>query len=85
MAIGENAASFDGQWINGLNLFAQGHSINPPKDFDFDDELRGFHPQGVNTLYADGSVNFLNESTDLEVLAALCTRNGHEVISDLQP
>ena len=85
MAVGENAGSRDGQWINGLNLFAQGHSINPPEALDFDDELRGFHPQGVNTLFVDGSVNFLNESTDLEVLAAMCTRNGHEVISDLQP
>ena len=32
----------------------------------------------------DGSVEFLNESMDLELLAAMCTRNGNENIPDLE-
>ena len=83
IAVGEDAAFRDGQWINAWNLFDQAFSINrAPK---FENDLRSFHPQGVNTLFADGSVTFLNENLDIEVLAALCTRNGHESIPDIQP
>ena len=50
----------------------------------FDNDIRSFHPQGANGLFADGSVSFLNESIELELLAALCTRNGGEKIPDLE-
>lgn len=35
-----------------------------------------FHPGGVNNAFLDGSVRFLEESTDLRVLASLVTRAG---------
>ena len=37
-----------------------------------------FHPGGANFLFADGSVRFLGESTNLKILANLVTRAGSE-------
>jgi len=42
------------------------------------------HPQGANGLFADGSVVFMNESMELELLASICTRNGQEQVHDLK-
>lgn len=82
LAVSEDAEFPDGQWINAKNLFDQAFSINrAPK---FENDMRSMHPQGVNGLFADGSVEFLNENINLELLAALCTRNGNENIPDLQ-
>jgi prepilin-type processing-associated H-X9-DG protein len=41
----------------------------------------GYHNNGFNALFADGSVRFLKGSIDQGVLRALCTRNGNENIS----
>ena len=77
--VSEDADFRDGQWINAWNLFDQAFSINrAPK---FENDIRSMHPQGANGLFCDGSVVFLNESIDLEILAALCTRNGREQIT----
>ena len=43
--------------------------------------LFGHHPEGTNFGFADGSVRFLKETIHLDVLKALLTRNGGEVIS----
>ena len=40
------------------------------------------HPGGANGLLADGAVQFLNAMISLETLAALCTRDGGELIDD---
>jgi len=40
-----------------------------------------FHSGGANFAFADGSVRFLNESTDLRNLGAIVTRSAGEVIS----
>lgn len=81
LMVSEDANFPDGQWINAWNLFDQAFSINrAPK---FENDIRSMHPQGANGLFADGSVSFLNESIDLELLASLCTRNGNETIPDL--
>ena len=39
------------------------------------------HPGGVNTLFADGHVQFIKESVSPQVWRAIGTRNGGEVIS----
>ncbi|WP_435018162.1 DUF1559 domain-containing protein [Tundrisphaera sp. TA3] len=41
----------------------------------------GFHPGGANVAMADGSVRFLKESVTVEILAALSTRQGAEIVS----
>jgi prepilin-type N-terminal cleavage/methylation domain-containing protein/prepilin-type processing-associated H-X9-DG protein len=81
LMVSEDAGFPDGQWINAWNLFDQAFSINrAPK---FENDIRSMHPQGANGLFADGSVSFLNENLDLELLASLCTRNGGESLPDL--
>lgn len=47
---------------------------------DYGQEFHSYHPGGVNLLFADGSVHFLNEGLDVKVLAALLSRKGGEVI-----
>src|SRR5690606_11310218 len=41
-----------------------------------------FHPGGCHFAFSDGSVHFLNESIDAQVLAAMASRNGHELVQD---
>jgi prepilin-type processing-associated H-X9-DG protein len=45
-----------------------------------DGELYSFHPNGVNAVFADGSVHFLRAGMSIQVLAALVTRAGGEVV-----
>ena len=41
---------------------------------------RSLHPGGVNSLMADGSVRFVNETIERKVWRALGTRNGDELV-----
>ncbi len=66
----------DGQWINGRNLFDQAYAVNWPT---WEDELRSRHPGGAHAAFGDGSVRLIDESTDVRVLAAACTRARNEV------
>jgi prepilin-type processing-associated H-X9-DG protein len=60
-----------------------------PEDLPFDtpDALaglgshHGYHDNGFNVLFADGSVHFLKRSIKPSILRALITRNGNEVVS----
>jgi prepilin-type processing-associated H-X9-DG protein len=60
-----------------------------PEDLPFDTALpriglgshHGYHNNGFNASFADGSVRFLNSSITPSVLRALLTRNGNEVVS----
>ncbi len=82
LMVSEDAGFPDGQWINAWNLFDQAFSINRAPSFEND--IRSMHPAGANGLFADGSVSFMDENIDLELLAALCTRNGREFLPDLE-
>lgn len=77
LIVGEDSSWPDGQWINGRNIFDQAFGINNAPEFEND--LRSMHPLGVNVCYADGHVEFLSDSTDLQLLAALCTRANGEI------
>ena len=48
---------------------------------DFPVAFSGFHSGGVNIVMCDGSVRFLNSSIDGDLLNALGTRDGTEVVS----
>jgi prepilin-type processing-associated H-X9-DG protein len=64
-----------------------------PRDLTFDDSVKtigteqsavsSHHPKGVNVIFADGHGMFLSSSIDPQVLAALLTTNGGEVV-DIQ-
>jgi prepilin-type processing-associated H-X9-DG protein len=59
-------------------VFDQAFGINQAPAFEND--IRSKHPGGANALFCDGSARFLDESMDLETLAALCTRAGGEAV-----
>ncbi len=48
---------------------------------DNNDEIYSFHPGGANVLCADGSVHFLRADVNINIVAALITRAGGEVIA----
>jgi prepilin-type N-terminal cleavage/methylation domain-containing protein/prepilin-type processing-associated H-X9-DG protein len=43
--------------------------------------IYAFHTSGANSLFCDGSVHFLADTTSVDVVLALLTRNGNEIIS----
>lgn len=45
-------------------------------------EIASLHPGGANVVFCDGSVRFLDASISEEVISALCTRAGAELLGD---
>ena len=86
LMVSEDAGWPDGQWINGRNIFEVAHPINPPDTpyTRIDNEIRSEHPDGAHGLFCDGSVRFLSEKMDLQALAAICTRSGGELMSQIR-
>jgi len=78
LIVSEDAQWKDGQWINARNLFDQAFPINHAPAFEND--IRSKHPGGANGLFVDGSARFLDEDMEMDVLAAICTRDGGEPI-----
>jgi prepilin-type processing-associated H-X9-DG protein len=87
------------QWATGMMGRSLGNTLLPPNVQmyncescegcgDFDGAgiygMSSYHAGGVNTLMADGSVRFLKDSTALNVVWALGSRNGSETISSDQ-
>jgi len=81
LQIGEDPGAVHAIWASGHNVFDQAYAINARPPAEYGEELTSRHPGGVDALFADGSVHFLRDSTALAVTAALCTRNGAELIS----
>jgi len=77
LIIAEDSQFADGQWINGRNVFDQAFAINAAPSWEND--IRSEHFGGALAARADGSVVFLADSLELNLLAAFCTRAGHEV------
>ncbi len=78
--VAEDSNNPNGQWIHGRNILCQAGAINDPQAWEGDNEIRSNHPGGANCLFADGRSVFMGDKTDLEVLAALCTRNKGEYV-----
>jgi prepilin-type processing-associated H-X9-DG protein len=81
LQVGEDPEAINAMWASGHNVFDQAFPINARPAIEFGEELTSQHPGGVNALFADGSVHFLKNQTDTRVTAALCTRDGGEVVS----
>jgi prepilin-type N-terminal cleavage/methylation domain-containing protein/prepilin-type processing-associated H-X9-DG protein len=79
--VGEDPEAINAMWVSGHNIFDQSAPINARPKSELGEELTSQHPGGVNTLFADGSVHFLKNSTNVVPLAALCTRAMGEVLS----
>jgi prepilin-type N-terminal cleavage/methylation domain-containing protein/prepilin-type processing-associated H-X9-DG protein len=72
-AVSIGGASADGRITIGGGPCA----INCTNDW----EIFSMHPSGANGLMADGSVRFFKSTMSIRVLAALCSRQGGEVLS----
>lgn len=66
---------WDGEWINGENIFDQHNRINTQQH----NEIWSDHPEGAHALHCDGSVQFLHKIMNVSVLRSSCTRNGEEL------
>jgi prepilin-type N-terminal cleavage/methylation domain-containing protein/prepilin-type processing-associated H-X9-DG protein len=62
---------------NGENIGTYPH---PFYGVDGSGQIYGFHSGGVNALFGDGSVRFVQQSISIRTLAALISRNGGEVL-----
>jgi prepilin-type N-terminal cleavage/methylation domain-containing protein/prepilin-type processing-associated H-X9-DG protein len=83
LAVGEDGGRgwlTNGEWINGENIFDVAGPINRQQD----NEIWSDHPGGAMALWCDGSVTFLEESLDVLVLRAICTRAGNEILEDVK-
>jgi prepilin-type N-terminal cleavage/methylation domain-containing protein/prepilin-type processing-associated H-X9-DG protein len=81
MIVGECAGrghNDQSHWANGQNLFDQ--RFDNPINKTRNNELFSDHTGGVNVAFADGRARFLSQSIDQNVLNALLTRAGGEVI-----
>jgi len=78
LIVAEDSQFSDGQWINGRNVFDQGFAINAAPDFEND--IRSNHPGGANGVFADGHVQFLDETIELFTLGGICTRATGETL-----
>jgi len=66
---------------SGYYVFEQNPSPGALKVVRFNDFYFGSeHPGGAHFSYADGSVQFISDDTELNVLQALSTRNGDEML-----
>ena len=65
------------------NVFApvNVHSTSGPNQYGYfnDGDFGSQHPGGAHFLLCDGSVHFVSESTDLNIVYATASRNGGEV------
>lgn len=78
VAVGHDNYGF---WSCGANCL--GHDEGPINNLRGSvDEIASLHPGGANAVFADGSVRFLSQTLPLDIVAALCTRNNREVVSD---
>jgi prepilin-type processing-associated H-X9-DG protein len=64
----------------GGNLMGVGEDSPGIVNRSNNQQLYGFHPGGVNGLFADGSVRFLSSNLDVHTLVSLVTRSGGEVV-----
>ena len=71
-------SQLDSEWINGQNLFDQRFDtgINETQN----NELFSDHPGGVNLVFCDGHVSYFSDTIDQDVLIAVITRDGGEIV-----
>jgi prepilin-type processing-associated H-X9-DG protein len=67
--------TWDGEWINGENIFDRQEPINRIQH----NELWSDHPGGCQAVFCDGSVRFLSESSEAALLDALATRDAGDL------
>jgi prepilin-type processing-associated H-X9-DG protein len=67
--------------INQIGFTGNSAAEGTNNDVGTNFPLSSAHSGGINVLKADGSVAFVNDSTSLPVISAMCTRLGNESLS----
>ena len=80
LIVAEDSQRIHVEWISAYNVFDQAYAVN--KAPQIENDMRSQHTGGAFGCLADGSVRFVGESLDRSILAALCTRDGGEIIGD---
>ncbi len=84
IAVSEGAEMLEdnhGFWACGLNCFT--HEEGGVNDSSRpSNEIVSDHPGGANAALCDGAVRFISDQVDAATVAALCSRNGYESISE---
>jgi len=77
-----------GVWVGGTLIVFQGSTpdgVTKPGPCAINctnnREAYSFHPHGVNSVFADGSLHFLNADMDIRIFARMVTRAGEEVVA----
>ncbi len=81
---GGQVDALHGAWASGNNVTHIDNGINDetlPEAWH-NERIRSDHPGGAQFAMCDGSVHFLSNSTDEEVIRALCSRNGEELLPE---
>ena len=69
-----------GTWADGDNVFSLVSPINTPDPWTNDQTIFSDHPGGAHVLMCDGSVQFMFESLDRNLMYALATKADGETI-----
>jgi len=69
-----------GTWSDGDNVFVIETQINAPNPYAVDNTIFSDHPNGAQILLCDGSVQFLMDNLDVNILCALATKADGETI-----
>ena len=78
----EGAFSLDGASSDGSQEGCRpANGCNVAMNAKNDNEPYSFHTSGSNCLFADGHIQFVDQSIDLHVFAAMCTRAAAEAVS----
>jgi prepilin-type N-terminal cleavage/methylation domain-containing protein len=69
-----------GAWASGTSVTHIDEQVNekkPPKAW-YDERIYSEHPGGAHVLVCDGSVQFLSNDVEKQLIRSLCTRDGEE-------
>lgn len=85
MMVAEDSDHRDGAWPSIRNLFMH-RSVNWINDEskrgdELQNGMKSYHRNGLNALFADGSVHFIPESIDVAVLHYLIVRNDGKAVA----
>jgi prepilin-type N-terminal cleavage/methylation domain-containing protein/prepilin-type processing-associated H-X9-DG protein len=78
-----------GAWVGGTLILFQGSTPDGTTrpgpcaiDCTNQQEPYGFHPNGINAVFADGAMHWLRADIDIRIFARLVTRAGDEVVAN---
>lgn len=80
----DSDGDYHGAWISGKNIGHVSKKINaakPPKAWT-KERIYSQHWGGAHFLFCDVSLRFMGNETDKDIVKAICSRDGEEVIAD---